>query len=198
MSRIGTLEEDLVELVRKVESMIVLKQREIDRKAQMSQKIENLMVELTLEKEKNFKLKMELETIREGTVEKGLAELKGQVESMNVLLRREADGKAQMVQKIENLMEEMILEKEKNFKLKMELETIREGTVEQGLAELKGLVESMNDLLRREADGKAQMVQKIENLMEEIILEKEKNFKLKMILETINFVSSGATTASID
>jgi|UPI0001D4717C hypothetical protein len=124
MSRIGTLEEDLVELVRKVESMIVLKQREIDRKAQMSQKIENLMVELTLEKEKNFKLKMELETIREGTVEKGLAELKGQVESMNVLLRREADGKAQMVQKIENLMEEMILEKEKNFKLKMILETI--------------------------------------------------------------------------
>jgi hypothetical protein len=86
MSRIGTLEEDMVELVRKVESMIVLKRREIDRKAQMAQKIENLMVELTLEKEKNFKLKMELETIREGTVEKGLAELKGLVESMNVLL----------------------------------------------------------------------------------------------------------------
>ena len=46
------------------------------------------------------------------------------------------------------------------------------------------------------------MVQKIENLMEEMILEKEKNFKLKMILETINFVSSGASTnaaaASID
>ncbi|KAL9391064.1 hypothetical protein Peur_014984 [Populus x canadensis] len=125
MSRIGTLEEDLVELVRKVESMIVLKRREIDRKAQMAQKIENLMVELTLEKEKNFKLKMELETVREGTVEKGLAELKGQVESMNVLLRREADGKAQMmVQKIENLMEELILEKENNFKLKMLLETI--------------------------------------------------------------------------
>jgi hypothetical protein len=63
MSRIGTLEEDLVELVRKVESMIVLKQREIDRKAQMSQKIENLMEEMILEKEKNFKLKMILETI---------------------------------------------------------------------------------------------------------------------------------------
>nr|XP_034901428.1 uncharacterized protein LOC118038977 [Populus alba]TKR85889.1 hypothetical protein D5086_0000245100 [Populus alba] len=124
MSRIGTLEKDLVELVRKVDSLIVLSRREVDRKAQMAQKIENLMEELTLEKEKNFKLKMELETIREGTVEKGLAELKGQLESMNVLLRREADGKAQMVQKIENLMEEMILEKEKNFKLKMILETI--------------------------------------------------------------------------
>ena len=124
MSRIGTLEKDLVELVGKVESLIVLSRKEVDRKAQMTQKIENLMEELTLEKEKNFKLKMELETIREGTVEKGLAELKGQVESMNVLLRREADGKAQMVQKIENLMEAMILEKEKNFKLKMILETI--------------------------------------------------------------------------
>ncbi|KAJ6937398.1 hypothetical protein NC652_011901, partial [Populus alba x Populus x berolinensis] len=124
MSRIGTLEKDLVELVGKVESLIVLSRREVDIKAQMAQKIENLMEELTFEKERNFKLKMELETIREGTVEKGLAELKGQVESMNVLLRREADGKAQMVQKIENLMEEMILEKEKNFKLKMILETI--------------------------------------------------------------------------
>ncbi|KAG6779812.1 hypothetical protein POTOM_016212 [Populus tomentosa] len=91
-------------------------------------------------------------------------------------------------------MEELTFEKERNFKLKMELETIREGTVEKGLAELKGQVESMNVLLRREADGKAQMVQKIENLMEEMILEKEKNFKLKMILETINFVSSGAST----
>ena len=109
MSRIGTLEKDLVELVRKVDSIIVLARREIDRKAQMAQTIKNLMEELTLEKEKNYKLKMELETIREGTVEKGLTELKGQVESMNVLLRREADGKALMVQKNENLMEEMIL-----------------------------------------------------------------------------------------
>ncbi|KAG6778151.1 hypothetical protein POTOM_018003 [Populus tomentosa] len=124
MSRIGTLEKDLVELVGKVESLIVLSRREVDRKAQMAQKIENLMEELTLEKEKNFKLKMELETIREGTVEKGLVELKGQVESMVVLLRKEADGKAQMVQKIENLMEEMILKKKKNFKLKMILQTI--------------------------------------------------------------------------
>ena len=124
MSRIGTLEKDLVELVRKVDSIIVLARREIDRKAQMAQTIENLMEELTLEKEKNCKLKMELETIREGTVEKGLTELKGQVKSMNVLLRREADGKALMVQKNENLMEEMILQKEKNFKLKMILKTI--------------------------------------------------------------------------
>jgi hypothetical protein len=51
-------------------------------------------------------------------------------------------------------------------------------------------------LKQREIDRKAQMSQKIENLMEEMILEKEKNFKLKMILETINFVSSGATTAA--
>ncbi|KAJ6960810.1 hypothetical protein NC653_038736 [Populus alba x Populus x berolinensis] len=87
MSRIGTLEKDLVELVGKVESLIVLSRREVDRKAQMAQKIENLMEELTLEKEKNFKLKMELETIREGTVEKALVELKGQVESMKLMER---------------------------------------------------------------------------------------------------------------
>jgi hypothetical protein len=51
-------------------------------------------------------------------------------------------------------------------------------------------------LKQREIDRKAQMSQKIENLMVDLTLEKEKNFKLKMILETINFVSSGATTAA--
>ncbi|KAG6778150.1 hypothetical protein POTOM_018002 [Populus tomentosa] len=40
----------------------------------------------------------------------------------------------------------------------------------------------------------SQMVQKIENLMEELILKKENNFKLKMLLKTINVVSSGVST----
>jgi hypothetical protein len=40
----------------------------------------------------------------------------------------------------------------------------------------------------------SQMVQKIENLLEELILEKENNFKLKMLLETINVVSSSVST----
>jgi hypothetical protein len=51
-------------------------------------------------------------------------------------------------------------------------------------------------LLRRESDGEAKMVQKNENLMEVLILEKEKNFKLKMVVENINAMSSDASIDS--
>ncbi|KAJ7001735.1 hypothetical protein NC653_011977 [Populus alba x Populus x berolinensis] len=51
-------------------------------------------------------------------------------------------------------------------------------------------------LLRRESDGEAQIMQKNENLMEVLILEKEKNFKLKMVVENINAMSSDASIDS--
>ncbi|CAK7355814.1 unnamed protein product [Dovyalis caffra] len=47
-----------------------------------------------------------------------------QVASVIVQLGGEADGEEQMVQRIENLMEELDLEKEKNFQLEKELENI--------------------------------------------------------------------------
>jgi len=74
------------------------------------------------------------------------------------------------------------------------VETSNPDTIElKDLVEIKGHVEGIIVRSRRGADV-SQMVQKIENLMEELILEKENNFKLKMLLETINVVSSGVST----
>jgi serine/threonine-protein kinase OSR1/STK39 len=75
------------------------------------------------------------------------------------------------------------------------VETYNPDTIElKDLVEIKGHAEGIIVRSRRGADV-SQMVQKIENLMEELILEKENNFKLKMlVLETINVVSSGVST----
>ncbi|CAK7327549.1 unnamed protein product [Dovyalis caffra] len=58
--------------------------------------------------------------------------------------------------------------------------------------EQKRAVVNMIVQLGGEADREEQMVQRIENLTEELEIEKEKNLKLKIELETINTVISGA------
>ncbi|CAK7327550.1 unnamed protein product [Dovyalis caffra] len=65
-------------------------------------------------------------------------------------------------------------------------------TLKRSLEEQKRVLVNLIVQFGGEADGEEQMVQRIENLLEELDIEKEKNFKLEIELETINNVISGA------